>query len=317
MNEILKLAKDYSKELHLEQIPNIDSAILENFNYIYDENWEHHIQYPYEILTYLFDSYYVLPKRPDLASLFCWQAINHSYYLQELADNDIQRSSDKKGIELIQNEILIRWDTKYKFILEPYMIKLTVKTFHYVSSYMLKGYALKNSGIAEKFRASSYNSLINKIPVFSDILSDSYGKAYCNISNPSVIGNDVSFGIEQSNKGKSRAITHSFAMKLKELMLGNEVEITLCDATKQKYKFTEKERISFILYGILYASRCNNFHGNVAARMNSIHADEETFKMYTDIFLLEYIILAIHMNSQSMLSDSTLDKVKENYRLML
>ena len=49
--------------------------------------------------------------------------------------------------------------------------------------------------------------------------------------------------------------------------VGEEVEITLCDAQgrKQKYKFTVIERMSFVLFGILYASRCNNFHGNVAA----------------------------------------------------
>ena len=102
-----------------------------------------------------------------------------------------------------------------------------------------------------------------------------------------------------ANKGKSRAITHSFGTKLKALMLGEEVEITFCDVqgTKKTYKFTEVEKMSFVLFGILYASRCNNFHGNVAARMNSINANKDTFKMYTDMFLTEYIILAIHTTS--------------------
>jgi nucleoside-diphosphate-sugar epimerase len=118
---------------------------------------------------------------------------------------------------------------------------------------------------------------------------------------------------------KSRAITHSFGIKLKALMLGEEVEITFCDvqATKKIYKFTEVERMSFVLFGILYASRCNNFHGNVAARMNSINANKDTFKMYTDMFLTEYIILAIHLNSQGVLSDVVLNKVKENADLMI
>ena len=168
----------------------------------------------YEILTYLFDSYYVLPERPDLAALFCWQAINHSYYVQQLSDNNVGFCQDTKGIELI---------------------------------------------------------------------------------------------------------THSFGTKLKALMLGEEVEITFCDVqgTKKTYKFTEVERMSFVLFGILYASRCNNFHGNVAARMNSINANKDTFKMYTDMFLTEYIILAIHLNSQGALSDVVLNKVKKNANLMI
>lgn len=68
---------------------------------------------------------------------------------------------------------------------------------------------------------------------------------------------------------------------------------------------------------LVHASRCNNFHGNVAARMNSINANKDTFKMYTDMFLAEYIILAIHLNSQGALSDVVLNKVKKNANLMV
>lgn len=150
-------------------------------------------------------------------------------------------------------------------------------------------------------------------------MDNAYGKSYCQISNPTLIGNTVDLGISDANKGKSRAITHSFGIKLRALMLGEEAEITFCDAqgTKKKYKFTDEERLSFVLFGILYASRCNNFHGNVAARMNSINANRDTFRMYTDMFLTEYIILAIHMNSQGELSDMALNEVGKNVNLML
>ena len=71
MDDILKLAKDYSKKRHLDLLPHGNNNILENLDFIYDENWENQgVPYPYEILTYLFDSYYVLPERPDLAALF-------------------------------------------------------------------------------------------------------------------------------------------------------------------------------------------------------------------------------------------------------
>lgn len=122
-------------------------------------------------------------------------------------------------------------------------------------------------GIEEKYRASSYKSLKGKIPILSNILENAYGKAYCRIANPSVVANGVNLGINDINKGQSRKITHSFATKLRALMLGEEVEITCCDSqgTKQKYRFTDEERLSFVLFGIFYAFRCNNFHGNVAA----------------------------------------------------
>ena len=320
MDDILKLAKNYLKEQNLNLIPCGDNNILENIHFLYDKNWENQgTSYPYEILTYLFDSYYVLPQRPDLAALFCWQAINHSYYVQQLSDNSVGFCLDTKGVEFVRGAILANWNNKYKAILEPFLERLPDKTFHYVASYMLKGYAMEKNEIAEKYRASSYKSLKGKISLLSEILDNAYGKSYCQISNPTLIGNAVDLGIANANKGKSRAITHSFGIKLRALMLGEEAEITFCDAqgTKKKYKFTDEERFSFVLFGILYASRCNNFHGNVAARMNSINANRDTFRMYTDMFLTEYIILAIHMNSQGELSDMALNEVGKNVNLML
>ena len=66
MNKILELAKKYSKQSHLRLLPFRDSnKILDNLNFLYDEKWESLNSYPYEILTYLFDCYYVLPERPD------------------------------------------------------------------------------------------------------------------------------------------------------------------------------------------------------------------------------------------------------------
>lgn len=320
MDDILRLAKNYSKQCYLNLLPCGDNNILENLNFLYDENWENQgASYPYEVLTYLFDSYYVLPQRPDLAALFCWQAINHSYYVQQLSDNSVGFCLDTRGVEFVRGAILSNWNNKYKAVLEPFLERLPDKTFHYVASYMLKGYAMEKNGIAEKYRASSYKSLKSKISLLSEILDNAYGKSYCQISNPTLIGNAVDLGIANANKGKSRAISHSFGIKLRALMLGEEAEITFCDAqgTKKKYKFTDEERLSFVLFGILYASRCNNFHGNVAARMNSINANRDTFRMYTDMFLTEYIILAIHMNSQGELSDAALGEVGKNTNLMM
>lgn len=85
----------------------------------------------------------------------------------------------------------------------------------------------------------------------------------------------------------------------------------------EDWKSNKQKTRPYEITVILYASRCNNFHGNVAARMNSINANKDTFKMYTDMFLAEYIILAIHLNSQGALSDVVLNKVKKNANLMV
>ena len=47
MDDILKLAKDYSKKRHLDLLPHGNNNILENLDFIYDENWENQgVPYP-------------------------------------------------------------------------------------------------------------------------------------------------------------------------------------------------------------------------------------------------------------------------------
>lgn len=70
MDDILKIAKNYSKEKHIELLPASENNILDSLLFLFDENWEEEgAEYPYEIITYLLDCYYVLPERPDLACL--------------------------------------------------------------------------------------------------------------------------------------------------------------------------------------------------------------------------------------------------------
>ena len=282
MDDILKIAKNYSKEKHIELLPASENNILDSLLFLFDENWEEEgAEYPYEIITYLLDCYYVLPERPDLASLFCWQAINHSYYNELLGDLS-RRCSDTDGVKKVCEDILSN-KAKYDPILQQFIVKLPIKVFHYVASYMLKGYIMDRANIDRRYRASSYDTIKRYIPVIRDIIEKSYGEALRNISNPSIMNNKISLNIIDG--AKSRQIIHSFALKLKELLIRKETEITFYEAeTREAFQFTDQDKIYFILFGILYASRCNNFHGNVAARMNSINADKETFKMYTDNF---------------------------------
>lgn len=115
MDDILKIAKNYSKEKHIELLPASENNILDSLLFLFDENWEEEgAEYPYEIITYLLDCYYVLPERPDLASLFCWQAINHSYSFTELVHTEdcgqVSINISRPGITKGQHWHNFKWE---------------------------------------------------------------------------------------------------------------------------------------------------------------------------------------------------------------
>lgn len=78
MDDILKLAKDYSKKRHLDLLPHGNNNILENLDFIYDENWENQgVPYPYEILTYSLSSGNLSSVQPTLCHLIDFITVQH------------------------------------------------------------------------------------------------------------------------------------------------------------------------------------------------------------------------------------------------
>lgn len=74
------------------------------------------------------------------------------------------KNGDTRGVELVRDAIVIGWN-KYEPILTLYLEKMPMKAFHYVATYLLKGYAIAQRGIAEKYAASSYKTLMQTILV--------------------------------------------------------------------------------------------------------------------------------------------------------
>ena len=76
---------------------------------------------------------------------------------------------------------------------------------------------MDRANIDRRYRASSYDTIKRYIPVIRDIIEKTYGEALRNISNPSIMNNKISLNIIDG--AKSRQIIHSFALKLKELLI--------------------------------------------------------------------------------------------------
>ena len=142
----------------------------------------------------LLDCYYVLPERPDLASLFCWQAINHSYYNELLGDLS-RRCSDTDGVKKVCEDILSN-KAKYDPILQQFIVKLPIKVFHYVASYMPKmpagSFAKKLYSLyltylpTEKFKYALNMNVDNRGSFTELVHTEDCGQVSINISRPGI-----------------------------------------------------------------------------------------------------------------------------------
>lgn len=311
---LLALAEKYEKAKHLDNIPYLSNN--EKLIQIYDPSWNDDTM-PYEVLTFLLDCYYCLPERPDLATLFCWQAINNIYNRLLQINNESNKLMDSKGIETLV-KTLGENISNYIGYLRPYYASLTENTYHFIASFILRGYSASESGINEKYISSSYFSFKKHFYDFWIIVDKTYGKAYKDICNPSVVdGYKLNYGITDADA--SRKIIHSFSLKIRELLNTGRTEVSEPNNPEGKHtiEHNDEKNLGFVMFCILYASRCSNFHGNVASRLNSIYAEDEYYSSYFNLFLLEYIILAISLNNIGILSTSALEKLKGNERLRI
>lgn len=316
MEKILKLIKEYSKEGHSNYLKNIQKFDSLELTRIYSSQWENDIdKIPYFSLTYLADAYYMYPNRMDIGFFFLWQCINNIYNELLLTDANCKKLSDTKGIEIFTKQLinkkseLVQFDNKsysLETIVQNYIDLCPIKILKFASNNILKNYAIENSNIIakEKYLSSSYNTLKKKNLALFKILTDSYGKAYLNISQPALISNDkiVSFNI--SNGEKSRKISYSLASDLQKLLKGEEVEITN-QITSNKIKFTFEERLDFIIRDIIYSIRCNLFHANIASRFNSVYVNNDSIIASKFIYLFSHLLvnLGFYFNSNITIND--------------
>lgn len=311
---ILLLAKEYARDQHIASIPQKASDLPGSLEYIYNAAWEENAaDAPYEIITQIMDCYYCLPERPDLATLFCWQAINHSYNEFLLSDSAINKLSDKAGIDRLIDRIIAHYN-KYEEYLVPYLRALPDKAYRYVSAYLLKGHVVEQAGKSQKYVTQSYINFKKEYPLLYDVIAKTFGDILFKASNVQIVDNQARTFAAQD---KSRKLVRELAIRLRKLVEEKKADFLMEDQSVQQVRFSDRDVIAFVVRYILYASRCSNFHGNVASRLNSDNAKENTYDMYNNLFLTEYMLLGISLHMQGYLSDECLEKLKANKDLLL
>lgn len=322
MKEIIKLMKSYDKDRHKQRYtqPLISNDINWKVQPIFNPDWkdEKDEDTPYEILTHILDSYYMLPERPDIAFGMCWQAINNCY--NEMLFNDSSKTgriTDTKGVDLYVSKVSEEYDSKYGVYLEKYYHKYPLKMARFIAAYVLKGYIIDKADLGEKYKQSMYSSFNKRHSSLTKQIKETYGEKYSKICSVSVINNRLVFKIADSDKDKSRKLVGNLAEKIQTLISTGEVELDKPDK-KEKYtqNYNNKQRLELVFHSTLYASRCSNFHGNVASRMNSNNANAETYRAYKYVFLVAHMFLGIGLHINGYFTDDDLLKLKKNEDLL-
>lgn len=323
---LYKLVTDYSSKEHERLLPSPEDNSLQwfkNFKFLNPASWASTPQkIPYIAATTLIDSYSCLPRRPDMAFTYLWTAINNSYNDLFLKHNtNSTRLGDTKAIEnsldLISNILNLKVENKTTIpeeheiktineILIEFAKRLPNKNLNFLGSYILKGMAITKHNsdnilphIREIHISSSYRTFASKFKVIHNHLYWNFGKKYSSICSitESTDKTSVDFGIIESDRDTSRRITHAIRKELQRILVDNP-ELEQFDEAgnplPKKVAFTsDVQRLEFLVFSLLYASRNNNIHGNVASRVNSIFANSDTITAATWNFLFGYFYLSL------------------------
>nr|WP_314559856.1 hypothetical protein [uncultured Pseudomonas sp.] len=325
LTELYKLVTSYTSEAHEKILPMSDSKNLQwfkDFRFLNPASWAATPQkIPYIAATTLIDSYSCLPRRPDMAFTHLWTAINNCYNDLFLMHNtSSNRLADTTAIEnslnLISNVLhsnigstLSQAEHKHgtiNDIIIQFVKRLPDKSLNFLASYILKGMAIRHHNsnqnaiaIREVHISSSYKTFANRFPTIHSHLYWNFGKKYSNICtiSESADKTSVELGISESNSQISRNITQAMRKELQRILVSKPMLDQFDEGGNllpQAASFSSDiDRLKFLVIGILYASRNNNIHGNVASRMNSIFSNSDSIKASTWNFLFGYFYLSL------------------------
>lgn len=293
MNKQVELLKSYNKTDHLMLIPNGANQNMPYVMSIYDTSWSNdNTKAPYYVVTYLLDAYYCCPDRIDMSFLFLWQCINNIYNEMQFIDRSIKKSSDNKGLDLFIKEILKQLEAdEAKSIFNHLVANCPEKLFSFVANTILKNYSIeKTLGTTHpKIMSSSYLNLRDHCDFFPYFAS-TFGESYLNNCHPSWSSGSKEIVLGIKDPDKAHSITRSLTVKLMELMKTKTTKIEN-SGTSQVITVTEDQIVKFFVRNIVYAVRCNTFHGNIASRLSSIYANSDSVKVSRFLFQLSHFLI--------------------------
>lgn len=294
---------------------------------------------PYVAATSLLDAYWQLPRRPDLAFNSLWSATNNSYndlYLASPQNAASKKMTDKMSIDFSLKEIAARLHMmvptsspagapaqgiSIRDLIKRYLENAHDRNFHFVAQYILRGIAVDDhntnkvppkAAIREIFVPASYASFKKEFGSIHTQIKNSLGGKFANLCTitESACGTELNFGIQDSKK--ARGIVHQTSILLRQEALNPSITNGGVAGTFK----SEQHWLSFLVRPLLYASRNNAAHGNVASRLNSLSASADSVTAATWTFLFCYLYFSLILLCQGKITLADLEPLYENADLI-
>ncbi|KRG51574.1 hypothetical protein [Stenotrophomonas beteli] len=341
--EILaEMVTGYSSARHEKQMLPIGHprfAWHARFRRLSPSSWAIPEDIPYVAATSLLDAYWQLPRRPDLAFNSLWSATNSSYndlFLASPQNAASAKLTDKMSIDFSLKEIAARLNLmvptsspamapaqgiSIRDLIKMYLKNAHDRNFHFVAQYILRGIAVEEhnankvppkAAIRDILVPASYLSFKKEFGSIHAKIKASLGGKYatlCTITE-SACGTEINFGIQDSKK--ARGIVHQASLLLRQEALNPSMTNGGVAGTFS----SDQHWLSFVVRPLLYASRNNAAHGNVASRLNSLSASANSVTAATWTFLFCYLYFSLILLCQAKITLADLEPLYENADLV-
>lgn len=331
---ILDLMQNYEKGKHERRIAiAIGSKFIDmnEFNFMFDPEWpELPTKIPNKISSLIVDSYYHLPKRPDLAFVCLWMAFNSSFHqvaVRESFSTNKNNITDDYGLDCAKDAITklsgkpVSIDGSVRTLMDILIITMKdvpEKLTSMIATNAVRSISFNLHQCGGRYESKAFKGLKNNFPNLAQLIIDCHGKAYSNIAYPFINLKNREADLIINDPIKSQNIIRSLSNCFQEIFKsGSTIMSQHGTGQEQTINLSQDDRVSLLLRYVLYASRNNISHGKVSSRLNSNTANPESYKSNTYIYVVCYIFLAIMLDNLGYASDVVIFQAVKNIKLII
>jgi hypothetical protein len=330
----LKLLKNFSHnnyQLTTNKKSKINYKVIPHPSPIISKNWKNEDSPPDYYLTFIIESYYRIPYRPDLAFTYLWSSFNGAYYrLKHRTHDNDTFPKDGKSIEhfiklVSDNESKIVNKMSILQIEHEYFKNIKKTECKYIAKALLSGLLIEDSpSIPNKYNNAIYSKIKTKFKHLTELVKLNYLPKYKRYYEP-VIDSKLSVAEIRlkniRNESDGANMVFSVATKIERLLKGHTIDFNKAisvstNRTLKTLSINHKERRIFFLLIMIYSHRNRFIHGKKTPRLDRPSSAKYKFSIYLYYLTHHYLSISLYLLGEICLSDlevniENLEKMKE------